>query len=285
MVKVSIIILSYNTEKLLKDCLTSLFSRIDKTSFEVIVVDNASSDDSVAMVKKDFPKVAIVENDTNLGFAKGCNIGVKEAQGEYLLFLNSDTKLTDDPLPAMLSVFDQHKKVGVVGGLLKNTDGTYQRSFGEFYTLKNVFVLLFGGEKQELKRFSPDTTKQVDWVSGGFLLVKKEVFEQVGGYNEAYFMYIEDMDLCFSVKKRGYEVWFTPDAVVGHVGQGSSNRTFAIVHIYKGLQIFYKQQQSRVEYYIVKVLLWLKAVAALVIGLITGKQQVVKTYLAALKTL
>lgn len=282
---VSIIILSYNTKDLLKQCLTALFEQISAKEAEVIVVDNASSDGTVTMLNKEFKQVQVIENDSNVGFSKGCNIGASHAKGDYILFLNSDTLLSQNPLPVMMEIFTNHEKVGVVGGLLKNADGSLQRSYGAFYSLHNVFVLLFQGEQGELKKFHPDTTKRVDWVSGGFMLVAADVFRQVKGYNEAYFMYIEDMDLCFRIKKAGFHVWFTPDAIVKHVGHGSSNRTFAIVQIYKGLQIFYKQQASRLQYYLLKVLLFTKAMSALVVGLVTGNKQLTSTYSMALRTL
>lgn len=282
---VSIVILSYNTEDLLEQCLKSLFQHIPAQEAEVIVVDNASTDGTVAMLNKAFKQVKVIENDSNVGFSKGCNIGASHAKGDHILFLNSDTILSQNPLPAMMEVFNKHAKVGAVGGLLKNSDGSLQRSFGAFYSLKNVFVLLFQGEQGELKRFHPDVTKKVDWVSGGFMLVGSDVFRQVKGYNEAYFMYIEDMDLCFRIKKAGYEVWFTPDAVVNHAGHGSSNRAFAITQIYKGLQIFYKQQASTLQYYLLKGLLFTKALSALAVGTITGNKQLTSTYTKALRTL
>lgn len=282
---VSIIILSYNTKDLLKQCLTALFEHISAKEVEVIVVDNASTDETVAMLSKAFRQVKVIANDTNAGFSKGCNIGASHAKGDYLLFLNSDTLLSQNPLHAMIEVFNNHEKVGAVGGLFKNADGSLQRSFGAFYSLRHVAVLLFEGEQGELGKFHPDTTKQVDWVSGGFMLVASAVFKQVHGYNEAYFMYIEDMDLCFRIKKAGYDVWFTPDAIVNHVGHGSSNRAFAITQIYKGLQIFYKQQQSTLQYYLLKCLLAAKALSALTVGALTANKQLVSTYTKALRTL
>ncbi len=282
---VSLVILSYNKRELTSSCLTSIYKHIPEKECEVIVVDNASSDDSVEYIKKHFPQVKLIENSKNAGFAGGCNLGAKRALGEYVLFLNNDAEVASDPLPQMIEVFGKHPDTGIVGGLLVNHNGSLQRSFGSFYTVVNVAYLLFAGESGELKRFHSNDVTPTDWVSGGFMMVKRSIFEKVKGFNESYFMYIEDMDLCYRVKKEGYEIYNTPFARVRHLGQGSTNKAFAIVHIFEGLQIFYKQQRSAFEYYAVKLLLFIKAVSALLIGVVTMNKYLVTTYRDALKTL
>jgi len=282
---VSLVILSYNKRDLTSSCLTSIFQHIPELEREVIVVDNASSDDSVEYIKKHFPKVILIENKKNLGFAGGCNLGAAHATGEYILFLNNDAKLSSNPLSEMIEVFENHTSAGVVGGLLVNHNGSLQRSYGSFYTVINVAYLLFAGESGELKRFKSRDVIPTDWVSGGFMMIKRDIFESVSGFNESYFMYIEDMDLCYRVKKKGYEIYNTPHVKVEHLGQGSTNKTFAIVHIFEGLQIFYKQRRSIVEYYLIKLLLFIKAISALSIGIVTMNKYLITTYKAALKTL
>lgn len=282
---VSIIILSYNKRQLTADCLTSISQNIPKDQREIIVVDNASSDDSVAYIKKHFPEVTLIENTRNAGFAGGCNVGAKHAKGEYILFLNNDAVIAENPLSEMVKVARGDEKIAMVGGLLTNLNGSLQRSYGKFYTLGNVIYLLFAGESGELKRLQKKDMLDTDWVSGGFMMVRRDVFEEVTGFNESYFMYIEDMDLCYRIKKTGYRVVFTPLVKVKHIGQASTNKTFAIVHIYEGLQIFYRQQRSLVEYYILKLLLWIKALVALIVGLCTWNKYLITTYLRALKTL
>lgn len=282
---VSLVILSYNKRDLTAACLKSIFKYLPEKDMEVIVVDNASSDDSVSFIKKHFPKVRLVENSKNSGFAGGCNLGAKQAKGEYILFLNNDAEITDNVFTPLIKVFNEQKNVGIVGGLLSNHDGTLQRSYGAFYTVLNVIYLLFAGESGELKRYKSDKVIATDWVSGGFMLVRRDIFESVGGFNEAYFMYIEDMDLCYRVSKRGYKVYNTPFARVKHLGQGSTNKSFAIVHIFEGLQIFYRQQKSLVEYYLIKLILFIKAVLSLAIGVMTRNKYLVTTYKDALKTL
>jgi GT2 family glycosyltransferase len=285
MITVSIIILSYNTEALLQTCLQSIFRHVKQGTFEVIVVDNNSADGSVAMVKKEFPQVRLIENKENAGFAKGCNTGAAKAKGNYLLFLNSDVELTDDAIAPLVAAFEKHSNIAVVGGLLDNSDGSRQRSFGAFYSLPNVFLLLFGGEKGELSRFTAKKVMAVDWVSGGFMLVKKADFEEIKGFDEHFFMYIEDMEFCYRMHLAGKTVLVVPSSTIKHVGHGSSNRTFAIVSIYKGLQYFYKKHKNPLQYSILVLLLGSKAFLAMFIGVITGKRQLVTTYQQALRTL
>lgn len=282
---VSLVILSYNKRELTSSCLTSIYKHLPEKEIEVIVVDNASSDDSVEYIKKHFPKVKLIENAKNVGFAGGCNLGARHALGDYLLFLNNDAEIQSDPIPKMIEVFENDSDAGIVGGLLVNHNGSLQRSFGSFYTVVNVAYLLFAGESGELKRFKSQDVTLTDWVSGGFMMVKRSIFEKVKGFNESYFMYIEDMDLCYRVKKAGYKIYNTPFAKVEHLGQGSTNKTFAIVHIFEGLQIFYREQRSAFEYYVVKLLLFIKAVSALFVGVVTMNKYLITTYRDALKTL
>jgi len=284
-VEVSIIILSYNTEALLKRCLTSIFAKIKNIPFEVIVVDNNSHDNSVSMVKKDFPKVTLVGNKKNIGFAAGCNRGAKEAKGEYLFFLNSDTEFTDNALEKLLRAFKKYPDAAIVGGMLENLDGSLQRSYGAFYTIPNVFLMLFGGDKAEIKRFKNNAIHKVDWVTGGCMLVKRSVFKELGGLDEHFFMYVEDMELCYRAYLQGMSTYIDPSSIVKHVGQGSSSRGFAIAQIFKGLSYFYKKHGNRLEYTMVIVLLFIKAAVSILIGAVTFRPSLVKTYLKAVKAL
>ena len=285
MIHTSIIILSYNTKDLLTQCLTSLYDHLPNDA-EVIVVDNASSDGSVSMVKKDFPRAHVVQNDRNLGFGLGIMSGVKKSNGKYLLFLNSDAMIKDDGLGKMIQFMDSDSQIGVLGGLLLNDDGSQQRSFGSFYTLPSVFLMLVGGDRMEmgfdtLNREGNQENKtafESDWVSGGFMLIRREIFDTINGFDKQFFMYIEDMELCYRVKQSGYKVFVFPQATVVHRGQGSSNRSFAIQHIYRGLRYFYKKHRPAWEYVIVNGLLLTKASLLVVLGTITRNHYLVDTY-------
>lgn len=275
---VSIIILSYNTKALLQKCITSLYYSLDNVDYEIIVVDNASSDESVAMVKKKFPKVVVIENKENDGFSKGNNKGVKHAKGEYILFLNSDTTVHNDALKDLLAYMKQNSHIAVAAGVLENPDGSQQRAYGNFYSLFSVFLMLFGREKGEMLRYQSDKMQSVDWVTGACMLVKKDIFDTIGGFDERLFMYLEDMELCYRIKKMNYSVIHYPLFRVTHLGYGSSNRSFAILQIYKGLLYFYKKHRSLPEYYCVRLLLKIKAAIAVSIGILQKNDYLVSTY-------
>lgn len=278
---VSIIILSYNTKSLLRQCLKAIFSLVHSHPFEVIVFDNSSKDDSVSMVIKEFPKVNLIQSKENIGFAKGVNTATKKAKGSHLLFLNSDAALENDQLQDMVEKMEKDQTIGVVGGNLLQNDLATSEAFGSFYNLPEVFRLLFLGKKSR-----PNITNEfskVDWVSGGYMLVSKSAFESVGGFDEGFFMYIEDMEFCFRLKQKGYGIYYYQTAKARHVGQGSSNRTFAVINIYKGLLYFYKKHKSHWEYFVVQLLLVTKAFAGLLVGFLTGNKYLYQTYLQALK--
>lgn len=278
---VSIIILSYNTEALLYACLDSLYSHLKDVVFEVIVVDNNSQDESVHMVKKEFKKVILIENKENVGFAKGCNQAAKKAHGEYLLFLNSDTQMETDSLQKAIAQLQENEGVAILGGFLDNTDGTTSHSYGNFFTLGSTFALLFGGKLN--KDHQVQKKQFVDWVSGGCMLIKRQVFEIAHGFDERFFMYIEDMELCYRIKKMGYSTLYYPEFFVTHKAQGSSNRSFAVLEIYKGILYFYKKHMSKLDYFAVRILLGIKAILVLVISIITLDNKKMETYGRALR--
>lgn len=287
MVRVSIIILSYNTKDLTIKCLKSIYNQYKKQledgDFEVIVVDNASADGSAAMVRNNFRNVVLVENKKNVGFSKGNNIGAKKARGEYLLSLNSDTEVQDDGLSGMIAFLEAHPAVGILGGRLKNTDGSLQKSAGVFYNLSNLFLMLFGGERVGILRKSPSRIMQVDWVSGAFMMIRKELFEKLKGFDEHFFMYMEDMEICFRAKKFGFSTYFYPNVNVLHKELRSSNRAFAILHIYEGLLYFYKKHKSKLEYQLAKGLLLIKALLMILLGSVIRNSYLTSVYQKALR--
>lgn len=279
---VSIIILSYNTKTLLYSCLSSLYEHLHGFDFEVIVVDNASSDESAQMVKKDFVKAKVIENKENMGFAKGNNLGAKHAKGTYLVFLNSDTKVLDNSMKDMIKTMIKDEVVGVMGGRLASQNGISEPSFGKSLSLLGIVHMLFGRKGFRINT-QYQTVTQVDWVSGGFMMTRKELFDKIGGFDEHFFMYIEDMEFCYRVKKIGYDIYYYPNTKVVHLGQGSSNRSFAIIHIYKGLPYFFRKHKGYFQYLVVMALLRLKATVAILVGTVTKNVYLVTTYKQAIK--
>lgn len=277
---ISIIILTYNSDKYIERLLDSLLGRykddIQNKGIEVLVADNDSSDNTVAIVKK-YNLVSLINNGGNLGFAKGNNAAVKKAKGNYVLFINPDAEFTGGDIKKLFTNFEKDK-IGVVGGRILSFNGSRELSCGKFYTLLNIFFLCLGLEEKLGVRFSPDKSKFVDYVSGGFMGVDKEIFVKNGGFDEHYFMYVEDQDLCFRLGKKGFKTFFSDDAVIKHVGQGSSNRAFAIINIYKGLSYFQKKHMNKFSYFGTVFLLGIKAHVLHILGIVIRNKYLADTY-------
>lgn len=283
----SIITVSYNTKEITENCLKSIYTETTKTPFELIVMDNNSTDGSVQMLeefKKNASNFRLLRNSENLGFGKGNNKAALAAKGDYLLFLNSDTIVLQKGIDNLFNFYTSHEgSLHFLGGKLLNKDKTPQPSCGPFYTLPIVFAALFlKGDYHGITRYSPDIARRVDWVSGACILTKKEYFQSIGGFDEHIFMYMEEIDLLFRARKQRFLTWFTPSAQFIHLGSASSNgKTFPILQVYRGFLYFYKKHYSPFLTVLLSLLLQLKAVAALIIGLATGNKYLIKTYAQA----
>jgi len=292
MVNLSIIILSYNTKDLTLACLESIKSNyskeLEKKEFEIIVVDNASTDGSSSAISNfqfSVYNLKLIQSKENLGFGKGCNLGAKSATGRYLLFLNSDTQVLDNGFLKMIEYLDKNNKVGVLGGKIRNNDGSLQPSAGKFYNLFNLSLMLLGFERLGFLRSSPEKIEKVDWVSGACMMIRKEIFKKLSGFDEELFMYVEDMEICFRAWKLGYETYFYPNIKLSHKSHGSSNRTFAIINIYKGILYFYSKHKTRLEYKIAKALLVFKATTLILVGAVTFNRNLRNRYKEAIHKL
>ncbi len=287
----SIVTLNYKKPDLTLLCIESLQKQFEKelkeNEIELIVVDNASGDNSVKVLEdkikeKKYKNISVIANSENGGFGKGCNIGAASAKGKYILFLNNDTLVKDQSFLEMVKYMADHKEVAILGGQLLNSDGTLQPSTGKFYTLFNAFLLLLGMQKFGLLDKSPEKISEVDWVKGGLLMIRKDVFLDLNGFDENIFMYTEDMELCYRAREKSYKVFFYPEAMVLHAEHGSASRSFAIIHIYKGLIYFYKKHKTYFEYSMLKILLITKGIIAITIGGLTGNSDLVSTYRKAI---
>ncbi len=292
-IELSIIIISYNTNKITKNCLESLYRSMQDTTipYEIIVIDNHSTDKSAEMItkldgyKKDLIKLYI--NKDNVGFAKANNQGISYAKGEYIFLLNSDTETLDNAVELLLDHYKTHEKeIQFLGGKLLNKDMTAQPSCGPFYTPPVIFGALFlKGDYWGLTRYSPNFAKAVDWISGACILTKKEFLEKLYGFDENIFMYMDEIDLLYRAKQRGYRVWFYPDARFIHLGSASSNgKTYPILQVYRGFTYFYKKHyKSGFSVYLLKTMLQLKSLVAILLGKLFHNSYLVKTYEQAFK--
>ncbi len=227
--EVSVIVVNWNTRDLLERCLAAAQANAGRVSVELIVVDNASADGSAAMVRERFPGAHLILNSDNLGFARANNLGAAAAGGRYLLLINSDAFLTPGALEALVSLADAQPRAGLVGAQLRNADGTFQASHTPFPTLWREFLILTGLGRLVFGRQFPSRgpddglgPQRVDYVEGACLLARRDAYQAVGGLDEGYFMYAEEVDLCLSMRRHAWEVWYQPAARVTHLGGASS---------------------------------------------------------------
>jgi len=289
--KLSIIILSFNTKDLTIECINSIADLYreelkNNNDFEIILVDNNSNDgtvDAISKLKSQNLNLTVVQNKQNLGFSKGCNLGAKHAKGEYLLFLNSDTQVKDKGFLKMLDFLQNDPKVGILGGRMLNSDGAIQSSSGRFYNLFNLLLVLLGGERLGLIRQAPEKIQRVDFVSGGCMMVKKTTFQKIGGFEEKLFMYMEDMELCYRAKTMGFLSFYFPEVNVIHKERGSSNKTFAVINIYKGILFFYSKYKPGWQYKTARFLLLAKSFILTNTGRLMGNKYLVETYAKTLE--
>lgn len=228
----SVIIVSWNARTALLDCLQSVMRETAQYVAETIVVDNASTDGSAEVVKHRFPTVKLVINDTNLGFSKANNIGMRRSSGKYLCLINSDVLVKEGCVKRMMAFMDDHPRIGVLGPRIRGADGTVQRSCMGFPTLWNTFcralaldsifgkTQLFGGYL--MKHWPHDEIRSVDVINGCFWMVRREAVNEVGLLDERFFIYGEDIDWCRRFHAGGWDVVFYPEAEAIHYGGASS---------------------------------------------------------------
>lgn len=263
---VSVIIVNWNTRDILRDCLASVFEQTAGIGYEVIVIDNASSDGSAEMVKREFPQVVLIKNDQNRGFAAANNQGIKIAKGRYVLLLNSDTIVLDGAIQKTLAFADQHPDAAVVGCKVLNPDETLQPTCFMFPSILNLILSstylyklfpqnrFFGRER--MTWWDRGDVRQVDVVTGCFMLVRKEAIDQVGRMDEDYFMYGEETDWCWRFKKAGWKNLFFPDAKIIHLGGQSSKqvRVSMMIQLRKSILFFLRKNRGVFAYHIARLL-------------------------------
>jgi O-antigen biosynthesis protein len=256
--RVSVVIVNYNVRDFLHHAIVSLTKALKGISSEILVVDNASDDGSVEMVKRTFPRVRLFASPINLGFAKGNNLALRQARGEYLLLINPDTLVQEDTIGRMVDFFEGHPDVGLAGCKILNPDGSFQLpcrrsfptpwvAFTKMTGLSRLFPRsrLFG--RYNLTYLSPDETYEIDAVSGSFMMLRKSVYDEVGGLDEDFFMYGEDLDWCYRIQKSGWKIYYVHSTQIVHY-KGESTRRSDIDEIrtfYRAMHLFVQKHFKR----------------------------------------
>lgn len=250
-IDLSIIIINWNTKQLLLGCLDSLSAQKRDNKYEIIIVDNGSTDGSQDAVKKEYPSVRLVENERNLGFAKANNIGIRVSSGRYICLVNSDVKVLDGSIDLLCEYMDQNPDVGMTGPKLLYPDLRLQDSCRSFPSLWNNFCSSFFLSRifpkskffssEHMRYFAHDKICKVDYLAGAFLAVKRAAIDQVGLLDEKFFIYSEEVDWCKRFWKAGWEVVFFPESRAIHFIRGSSSR--------QPIRFALEQQRARLQYW------------------------------------
>lgn len=254
----SIIIVNWNTRKMLARCLDAILGPVegsltaaggDRSSCEVFVVDNASTDGSGAMVEKRFPEVRLITNEENLGFARANNQAIRQASGRYVLLLNPDTEVLPRALEFMIQCMEQLPQAGGCGPLLLNADGSLHPSCHPMLTPEREFWRLIFLDRlwpratYQQEAWDQATARRVEVIKGACLLLRREALEEVGLLDEDYFVYTEEMDLCYRLARAGWQLWWVPRAVVRHNGEASTKQAAEAMYVqlYRSKVQFYRK--------------------------------------------
>lgn len=277
--RLTVIIVSYQVRHYLAQCLDSLRKSIGDIPAEVIVVDNHSADDSVAFVRQHHPWVRIIANNHNLGFARANNIAIRKAQGDYVLLLNPDTVVGENTLADCLSFMDAHPDAGALGVCMLNSDGTRANEsrrgvptpMTAFYKMSGLCCLY-----PESRRFGRyymgwlpwDKPAEIEIASGAFSVFRREVLQELGGFDEDYFMYGEDIDLSYRLLKKGLKNYYLPVNILHYKGESTHKSSFRYVHVfYEAMFIFLKKHFGHLSLLLslpIKAAIYVKALGALI---------------------
>ncbi len=255
--KLSVIIVNYNTKEFLERNLFAIYSSPPNFDFEVIVVDNASKDGCKELIRDKFPKVRFIKNAINVGFARANNQAAVRAKSEYILFLNPDAIPKPTALDKIVKFMEENHYAGCIGGKLLYPDGTLQlscRSFptyiSVFFGRQSLFRKLFPGNPFSkgflLTGLDYNCVQKVDWVIGACMLTRREILEQFGYFSEKFFLFVEDLDFCYRLKKMGLDTYFFPEAVFYHYHGVSTNKYWlkSTIHHNFGMYKFFKEHYN-----------------------------------------
>lgn len=257
MIELSVIIVNYNVKAFLQNCLLSIKKATEKISTEIIVIDNASDDGSIELVKKNFPEVNLIESKQNLGFSKANNLGLKISKGKYICLINPDTIVEEDTFLELVNFMNTQPEVGLAGCKILNPDGTFQLAcrrsfptpwvaFTKIVGLSKLFPKSKLFARYNLTYLDENKSYEVDAVSGSFMFLRREIYDKIGGLDETFFMYGEDLDFCFRVKKAGYKVYYVHSTKIIHFKGESTKRSNIdeLKHFYDAMRLFVRKHFS-----------------------------------------
>lgn len=273
-IKLSIAIVNWNVRDLLANCLRSLDSDPLAQGAEMIVVDNASSDGSVDMLRTAFPGVRLIQNDENVGFARANNQAIRESRGEYILLLNPDTKVVGSAVMSLAQFLDQRQDVGAVGPRLLNADGSLQQGCYPRPTLLREFWRLFNLDRlwplgvYPMEAWALDEPRPVDALMGACLMLRRQALDHVGLLSQDYFMFSEEVDLCYRLQQAHWQLVWVPQARVVHYG-GQSTKQVAddmFLQLYQGKVLYFRKNHGWATAKMYKLIVAAAALARLVVG-------------------
>ena len=255
-IDLSIIIVNHNHSDYLLNNIDSIIKNTNRINYEIIIVNNTIEDIGFINIKKRYPNIIINENKSYKGFASNNNIGIKKSSGDYILLLNPDTYLKNNAIEKMLYYMKKNKKVGICGPKMLNSDGSLQYSCRKFPTIKSFIfrrtpLRKFIDQKEKssshlMVNISHNSPLEVDWMLGACLMIKRELINNLGLLDENYFMYCEDIDICYRVKQNQLECHYVPDAIIYHIHQGVSDKRLlsklSIFHFKSMLYFLYKHK-------------------------------------------
>jgi GT2 family glycosyltransferase len=255
----SIVMVCWNDKDYLEPCLRSLYDSGLQSSFDVVAVDNGSTDGSQEMLRKEFPAVKLIQNDHNAGLGRASNQGIEATRGRYVLLLNNDTVVNGPSFDAMVDFLEEHPGVAAVGPRVLNPDGTVQTCYYHFPTLREEFLiatrlgeLLWPGYPANV---TETQVRSVDWMTSACLMLRREALDQVGLLDEEYFIYGDEVDLQYRLKKAGWQMYYLPQATIIHYGGGSMNRWGRRKMVYRGKMLFFQKNYNPMRTGVLRVML------------------------------
>lgn len=309
--RLSIIIVNYKSQVFLHQCLTSIYQKVKEIVFDVIVVDNASNDNSPQKIKENFPKVKLIVNVMNLGFSRACNQALRQVRSPYILLLNPDTEILDSNLKEMIGFLEENSHVGILGGKILDEKGKEQRTaFPQRTILREILDIVTYMRLEKIlpvnwtDRFYDKLIKEseepfeVFWVTGAYLLVRKTVLDEIGLFDENLFLFSEDVDFCWRAQRKGWKVICFPQAKIVHIVGGSSLEDaesfyVRLFHSYARRVYFGHKYYSRLGNFLIRIVMFIDLLTRLAYiklrfdkdSSLERKREKVKAYREALRAI